>query len=67
MKTATALITVRGSGHVNLYMKDGETIDDLLKMDDDCLAGRIVDFMDVVNNCIDDDDIEFDDITESKP
>ena len=66
-KTATALISVRGTGYVTIYMDDHETIDDLLKMDDSDLSERIVDFMDIVNNCLDDDDIEFDDITVDKP
>lgn len=63
MKTARALISVRGSGFVDVWMEDEETIDDLLQMDDRELADRITDFADVANNCIDESDIEFDDIT----
>jgi hypothetical protein len=63
MGTATASISFHGSGQVTIWTKDGETKDDLLNLSPMELSGRITDFMDVVNNCLDDDDIELDDIS----
>lgn len=66
MATATALISVRGSGQVTIHVEPGETVDDLFKLTDSQLSERIIDWMDVVDNCIDEEDIEFDDITLDK-
>lgn len=62
MATATASISLNGSGQVTIYRKNNETFEDLVALSDKELVSRIVDFADVLNNCIDDDDIEFDDI-----
>ncbi len=62
MPTATATISITGSGQLTIHVNDGETVDDLFKLSDAELVERIIDIKDIMNNCIDDDGIEFDDI-----
>lgn len=62
MKTASIGITVSGSGYVSIYMKDNETLEDLNSLSDKELVSRILDFSDVFDNCIDDEEIEVNDV-----
>lgn len=66
MATATASISVRGSGQVTIHVSEGETVDYLLSLSDSQLSERIIDWADILDNCIEDDDVEFDDITMDK-
>lgn len=57
------LIDFRGSGYVNIYTEDGETLADIEKLTNSELVDRITDFSDLIN-LIDDNDVEVDDIVE---
>ena len=61
-RAATASISVRGSGQVTIWLEEGETVESLFTLKDKDLVERIIDWKDILDNCIDDDDIEFDDI-----
>ena len=62
MPTATASISFSGSGQVTIHVKEGETQEDLDNLTDIEIVSRIVDYKDIMNNCLDDDDIEVDDV-----
>lgn len=66
MKTATALISLRSTGYVSIIVEDGETEQDLFDLRDIDLVDRIIDWNDVLDNCIENNDIEFDDISIDK-
>lgn len=63
MPTATASISLRGSGSVTIHVNEGETQKDLDNLSDKEIVERIIDFKDILDNCIDENDIEVDDIT----
>ena len=57
------LIDFRGSGYVDIYTEEGETLADMDKLSDKELTDRITDFSELIH-LIDDDNIEVDGIAE---
>ena len=62
---AEILVDFRGSGYIQIFVEEGETIEDLGKLSNEELVGRILEFSDLLD-LIDDNNIEVDDITASK-
>ena len=60
---AEILIDFSGSGYVQIFVEEGETINDLEKLSNEELIGRILEFSDLID-LIDDNNIEVDDIKE---
>ena len=63
MATATATIKFTGFGQVTIHREDHETLEDLLALKGPDLFDRMVNIGDLIDNCVEDDDLELDDIS----